>query len=947
VPEGVGPEEAASRFLALLAEGRLDLPDLAVLSRSGDKWAGTASKVAGPGAPVLRWKKRNAVRGASESDPAVREALDRQGGGVPLGDADRERMEARFGADFRDVRIHNDSAADRAARALDADAFTTGNRIQFAREAFAPGTGKGDRLLAHELAHVVQQQQGSVPAGIGPSEPGEAVEVAAEALVRDAFDGHNTLVSPAVHPVPTAGRILAWQHRTPRQIADGTVLSEEQVASIQSDLAALGVTRMGNLSALATWSDEQIDQAFARLRRMDAGRGPGGAYGAPRRTVLSWNQGTDGRRDLSRFPTILHFVLTSLDAAAGGDYEEVVEDMEGARLAGSTVTVHPRMLYFMAAAQVGMDRQAGRAEGEGHYIPAGGFQVRLAEIRRMLQQITRSPEPSSGAMVCRMRSELLEMAQVLRSQDGEEEAVRGHGRDEHQEPELREFFRAVLSDRPGHPMRWRAIDDTPEHLRDEQAAAAATELLGILGTPPAGRHGSAAADPHGVEHGVGTAIDLYNGRGSPNGVLNRAPEREYWPFLHHLMQRFGSPGLRGLRPARIDELQPAQRRELSRIVQEHGLAEQEALRPEAERRRAERQAAARAPAPRRARGEPPPPVPAETRFAQFHQRVLRLMRRHINQLMPAELRPLDASRAIQTRAGAIRQRANQDATAVQASSRSLTHGGEGPVPLTPDAIQAMLRRQREELTGLARDLQPGATVAPAPEGPEGREARRAATAAGRTRTARETWQTEVRDLLDGEAPEPDSPPTFRSVQAEIDTNRAAWSAAQARMQENRLDALVLSQPFRTWLTSAARSGIYDQADTVIAGIESVRSHPGPGTEGAPSRILGGHHAELAPVEVVRSDDAYRDALRRDMSRRRPDDLRRILGAMAESAAGRLALFGNESGQGADRILTQEMLPQFVGGPEAARQMIDEIRQRMAVGGTERSVRAQMRDSGYH
>jgi outer membrane protein OmpA-like peptidoglycan-associated protein len=65
-------------------------------------------------------------------------------------------MEQRFGADFSGVRVHDDARAAESARAVDAHAYTVGSDIVFAPGRYAPGTSGGDRLLAHELAHVVQ-----------------------------------------------------------------------------------------------------------------------------------------------------------------------------------------------------------------------------------------------------------------------------------------------------------------------------------------------------------------------------------------------------------------------------------------------------------------------------------------------------------------------------------------------------------------------------------------------------------------------------------------------------------------------------------------------------------------------------------------------------------------------------------------------------------------------
>ena len=73
-------------------------------------------------------------------------------------------MDLRFGEDFSGVRVHADDRADAAASALGARAFTAGPNVVFARGAYAPATATGRELLAHELAHVLQQ--GGAPASV-------------------------------------------------------------------------------------------------------------------------------------------------------------------------------------------------------------------------------------------------------------------------------------------------------------------------------------------------------------------------------------------------------------------------------------------------------------------------------------------------------------------------------------------------------------------------------------------------------------------------------------------------------------------------------------------------------------------------------------------------------------------------------------------------------------
>ena len=77
--------------------------------------------------------------------------------GRPLDAAARAYFEPRFGQDFSHLRIHTDRTAGEAARSLGALAYTTGSDIVFAEGQYQPGTESGKKLLAHELAHTIQQ----------------------------------------------------------------------------------------------------------------------------------------------------------------------------------------------------------------------------------------------------------------------------------------------------------------------------------------------------------------------------------------------------------------------------------------------------------------------------------------------------------------------------------------------------------------------------------------------------------------------------------------------------------------------------------------------------------------------------------------------------------------------------------------------------------------------
>ena len=172
-------------------------PVAARVRRSVDTWAKTG-EVAGlpeglpadamPGGSVLGafggmfFKARPG--GAHEADPAP--VLDRLGSGQALPGAVRTRMESAFGTDFGAVRLHADAEAAQVSQELNARAFTLGTHVAFGASEFRPGTIAGDALIAHELAHVVQQ--GGREAGPAQKKGG-AQEGALEADADDAAVG--------------------------------------------------------------------------------------------------------------------------------------------------------------------------------------------------------------------------------------------------------------------------------------------------------------------------------------------------------------------------------------------------------------------------------------------------------------------------------------------------------------------------------------------------------------------------------------------------------------------------------------------------------------------------------------------------------------------------------------------------------------------------------------
>lgn len=192
VARRTAPPTRSNQALQQLLNARLIQAKLAV-SQPGDVYEQEADRVADtvmrmlapPAAPTsnsaltmiqLRDSLPNPriQRGAAETvPPIVHEVL--RSPGQPLDASARAFMEPRFGHDFSQVRVHVDTRAMKSAREVNANAYTVGHNIVFGAGRFEPGTQEGQGLLAHELAHTLQQT-GGAPARVArqPMDPRHA-----------------------------------------------------------------------------------------------------------------------------------------------------------------------------------------------------------------------------------------------------------------------------------------------------------------------------------------------------------------------------------------------------------------------------------------------------------------------------------------------------------------------------------------------------------------------------------------------------------------------------------------------------------------------------------------------------------------------------------------------------------------------------------------------------
>ena len=147
--------------------------------------------------------------------------------GEPLDPGMRGFMEPRFGSDLSAVRVHTDRQAAESAAAVNALAYTVGRHIVFGAGQYSPGTGQGRSLIAHELAHAVQQGGSDDAAPQRISNPDDASE-------READTAADTVMRMAAAPeFATPARELDRARRKPA--AHPTLLQRKIVVTPASE----------------------------------------------------------------------------------------------------------------------------------------------------------------------------------------------------------------------------------------------------------------------------------------------------------------------------------------------------------------------------------------------------------------------------------------------------------------------------------------------------------------------------------------------------------------------------------------------------------------------------------------------------------------------------------------------------------------------------------------
>jgi hypothetical protein len=172
-------------------------------------------------------------------------------------------MEPHVGADLSGVKIHTGAESVAAARAAGAHAFTTGRDIHFDAGQFAPGTREGDRLLAHELTHVAQNQPGiqrkANPHADAPGE-GHAVSQPGDESEKDA-DAVGAKTEAALHDGKAANGTAEKTAAGPVDATEAYAAYNDALATWQPALDSLDEQQIRKTGAaiIAAWN--QLDAA--------------------------------------------------------------------------------------------------------------------------------------------------------------------------------------------------------------------------------------------------------------------------------------------------------------------------------------------------------------------------------------------------------------------------------------------------------------------------------------------------------------------------------------------------------------------------------------------------------------------------------------------------------------------------------------------------------------
>ncbi|GAB4525678.1 MAG: DUF4157 domain-containing protein [Anaerolineae bacterium] len=208
--------------------------------------------------------KRSGGGGSTEAPSSVRVAINRPG--QPLSASTRAFMEPRFGRDFRDVRVHTDSQAADSARDISARAYTVGQDVVFGSGEYRPGSRDGDRLIAHELTHVVQQNGSAV---LPYREPDEERIQRFGSIMDWAIDQLPDVVGDILDDIDEAGGVFEYIEKILGDVFDsifgGLQDGAESIGDLLETFRTLYTSVTSLVAAIASNDRETFVQAVVDL----------------------------------------------------------------------------------------------------------------------------------------------------------------------------------------------------------------------------------------------------------------------------------------------------------------------------------------------------------------------------------------------------------------------------------------------------------------------------------------------------------------------------------------------------------------------------------------------------------------------------------------------------------------------------------------------------------
>ena len=197
------------------------------MRRSGFRDGGTSTDTARgssvtptPGKTTLVERVYRRASGPRAADPDAAVASTAGSTGAPLPADARTQFEASLGTDLSPVRVHTGAASAAAAEQLGARAFAIGQDIHFGAGQYRPSDPFGSHLLAHEVAHTVQQGGGGPRAKLEVSEPGDAFEIEADRAADAMVTGTPTTVSRGAIGVARAAWNSTYGSQDPATATD-------------------------------------------------------------------------------------------------------------------------------------------------------------------------------------------------------------------------------------------------------------------------------------------------------------------------------------------------------------------------------------------------------------------------------------------------------------------------------------------------------------------------------------------------------------------------------------------------------------------------------------------------------------------------------------------------------------------------------------------------------